>query len=158
MYEESAISIFRKLPETKTQVQNYVSLIRKSVLDGEVDPLLFLQQVTALELLSTTLKKDELIKDTILEAAEKYGTKSFKNGYASFQIKEVGTTYDYSVCQDVEWEQLKSEHTRIGDRLKARETFLKAIPADGEVFGSDGVQLELPIKKSSTQVVIILDK
>ena len=157
MHEESAISIFRKLPETKTQVQKYVSLIRQSVLNGEVNPLLFLQQVTALELLCTTLKKDELVKDVILEAADKYPTKSFKEGNASYQIKEVGTTYDFSVCNDVEYEQLKSEQIRINDKLKARENFLKTIPPDSEVFGSDGIQLELPIKKSTTQVVITLN-
>jgi len=37
-----------------------------------------------------------------------------------------------------------------------REKFLKSITPDMEVFNSDGVKLETPIKKSTTSVVITL--
>lgn len=155
MHEESAISIWRKLPETKAQVEQYAGLIRQSVLDGEVDPLLFAAQVSAMEKLFTTLKSDILIKDVILEEAEKYG-KSFEKGNAKFCIKEVGVTYDYTDCQDEEWEQLDSSLKMISERKKKREEFLKAISPDAEIYGANGIQIIPPAKRSSTQVTVIL--
>ena len=154
--EESAISIFRKLPETKAQIETYARLIKQSVLDGEVEPLTFAAQISALEKLFSNLKSDSLIKDCILEAAEKYGQKSFENSNAKFNIKEVGITYDFSVCDDSEWNKLDSEIKELTEKKKSRETFLKSISGEMEVFGSDGVQIMPSIKRSSTQVVITL--
>jgi len=153
--EESAISIFRKLPETKEQITNYSRLIRNSVLDGEIDPLLFAAQVSALEQLFKTLKSDELIKDAVLEEAEKYG-KSFEKQNAKFSIRETGVKYDYTVCQDADYEEILLELDKLNNKKKDRENFLKSLKPDIEVYGSDGRQLELPHKTSSTQVVITL--
>ena len=156
MYEESAISIFRKLPETKEQVNDYFKLIRNSVLAGEVDELDFIKQVTAMENLFKSLKSDEQIKDAVLEAAEKYNQKSFVKGSAQFQIKEVGVKYDYSECNDSLLEELSSQQAELSEKIKAREVFLKSIPVNSEVYGEDGVQLFPPKKSSTTQVVITL--
>lgn len=155
MQEESAISIWRKMPETKAQVEKYASLIKQSVLEGEVDPLLFAAQVSAMEKLFTTLKSDILIKDCVLQEAEKYG-KSFEKGNAKFAIKEVGVTYDYTDCNDEEWDQLDSSLKMISDRKKERENFLKAITPDTEIYGANGLQIIPPAKRSSTMVTVTL--
>ena len=156
--EESAISLFRKLPETKSQVSEYKNLIRSSVEEGEVNPLVFLKQVTALEQLTKELKGDVVIKDIILEEAERYNKKSFDDFGANFQIKEVGTKYDFSVCNDAVWEELEQKSKAIAEAKRERENFLKTIRNGNEVFGADGVQLEAPRKSSTTQVVITLNK
>jgi hypothetical protein len=153
---ESAISIFRKLPETKEQVGNYVRLIKESVLNGEVEPLQFAANVSALEQLFKALKSDVLIKDVILEEAEKYGAKSFEHGNAKFQIKEVGVKYDFTECNDSELFDIDNELRVLTAKKKARETLLKAISPEDEVYGSDGVQLAPPLKTSTTQVTITL--
>lgn len=153
---ESAISIFRKLPETKEQVENYTRLIRESVLNGEVEPLTFAAQISALEKLFTALKSDILIKDVILQEAEKYGTKQFEKGNAKYQVREVGVTYDFAGCGDVEWEQIDSSIKVLQERKKERETFLKSITGEMTIFGEDGAQIMPAIKRSSTQVVITL--
>ena len=152
---ESAISVFRKLPETKDQVKKYSGLIRESVLNGEVEPLEFAAQVSALEQLFKSLKSDHLIKDVILDEAEKYG-KSFEKGNAKYQIKEVGVSFDYNNCMDVEYEQLDAQIKSLTEKRKERESFLKTITPDIEVYGSDGTKLNPAIKRSTTQVVIIL--
>lgn len=153
---ESAISIFRKLPETKEQVKKYSELIKESVLNGEVDALLFSAQVTALEQLFKTLKADHLIKDCILEEAEKHGAKSFEQGNAKFQLKEVGVKFDFNNCEDSEWEDLDSQIKELTAKKKKREAFLKTIDSEMEVYGSDGVQLKPVVKSSTTTVVTIL--
>lgn len=156
MQEESAISIFRKLPETKQQIESYTKLIKESVLNGEVDSLTFAAQISALEKLFTALKNDILIKDVILQEAEKYGTKQFEKGNAKFQIREVGVTFDFSGCGDSEWEKIDSQIKLLTEKRKERETFLKTITGEMTVFGDDGIQIMPAIKKSSTTVVITL--
>jgi uncharacterized protein YfkK (UPF0435 family) len=154
--EESAISLFRKLPETKAQIKSYVSLVRDSVLNGEIDPLTFSAQVSALEQVFKNLKSDYLIKDLILEEAEKYGQKTIERENVKFQIKEVGVKFDFSKCQDAEYEQLTGRMQAIKEMIKERENFLKTIKPDMEVYGSDGRQIEPPLKTSTTQVVVTL--
>lgn len=153
---ESAISIFRKIPETKDQIKKYSHLVRESVLNLEVEPLQFACYVSALEQLFKALKQDVLIKDAILEEAEKYGSKSFERYNAKFQIKEVGVSYDFSECNDFELAQLDVQIKKLQSKKKERETFLKTIKPEMEVYGSDGVQLNPPLKRSTTSVAIIL--
>lgn len=152
---EPSINIFSKLPQTKEQVENYTKIIRESVLNGEVDALDFAAKISALEKLFTTLKSDILIKDCILNEAEKYG-KSFEKGNAKFNIKEVGVTYDFSNCNDFEYEKLSVQISELTEKKKTRESFLKGISIDTEVYGSDGVQLLPAIKRSTTQVTVTL--
>jgi hypothetical protein len=153
---ESAISIFRKLPETKSQIAKYKSLIRDSVLNGEVNPLEFAAQVSALEQLFKGLKADHLIKDCILEEAEKYGAKSFEHGNAKFTIKEAGVKWDFSNCDDFELVSINDAIAELTAKKESRETILKAIIPGTEIFGSDGIQLNPAIKTSTTIVSILL--
>jgi len=156
MYQQSAISIFKSLPETKAQVAKYKSLIRESVLEGEINPLEFASQVTALEQLFKGLKADHLIKDCILEEAEKYGIKSFEHGNAKFCIKEAGVKYDFTTCNDSDWDGLDEMIKQLTAKKKSRETLLKTITPASEVYSSNGVMLEPPIKTSTTSVAVIL--
>lgn len=156
--EESAISIFRKLPETKGQITSYKNLIKQSVVDGEVDPLIFLKQVTALEQLVKQLKQDDIIKDVILEEAEKYGQKTFVHSDAKFTIREVGSRYNFERCDDSQWNDLNDEMQKLKEKVSARENFLKSITPEMEVYGADGVKISPPVKTSSTQVVVTLNK
>ena len=152
---ESAISIFRKLPETKDELSKYFSQIKESVLNGEVEPLIFAAQVPALEKLFNQLKSDHLIKDVILQEAEKYG-KNFDKGNANFRIQETGVTYDYKGCNDFEWHGLDDSIRDLTEKKKAREAFLKSLTGEIEVFGSDGLQILPAGKKSTTSVVVTL--
>lgn len=153
---ESAISLLRKMPETKDEIKNYVRIVKESVLNGDVEPLQFAANVSALEQLFKALKGDALIKDVILEEAEKYGTKSFEQGNAKYQIKEVGVKYDFSECNDSELEQINADIKELTDEKKKRETLLKAISPDTEFYDGDGVQLFAPKKTSTTQVTITI--
>lgn len=153
---ESAISIFKKLPETKSQIKDYTRLIRESVLNGEVEPLRFAAQISALEQLFKALKSDHLIKDVVLEEAEKYNSKSFEKDFAKFQVKETGVRFDYTNCNDSEWFEIDAKIKELTANKKERETFLKGITTETEVYGSDGVQLNPVIKTSTTSVAVIL--
>lgn len=156
--EESAISIFRKLPETKGQITSYKNLVKQSVVNGEVDPLVFLKQCAVVEQLIKELKQDDIIKDVALEEAEKFGQKSFIHSNAKFTIREVGSRYNFQRCDDSQWNELNDEMQKLKEKISARESFLKSITPEMEVYGSDGVRIAPPVKSSSTQVVITLNK
>lgn len=156
--EESAISIFRKLPETKGQITSYKNLIKQSVENGEVDSLVFFKQVVALEQLVKELKQDDIIKDIILEEAERFNQKSFTYSNAKFSIREVGSRYNYQICDDSQWNELNDEMQKLKEKISARENFLKSITPEMEVYGADGVKISPPVKTSSTQVVVTLNK
>ena len=156
--EESVISIFRKLPETKGQITSYKNLIKQSVENGEVDSLVFFKQVVALEQLVKELKQDDIIKDVILEEAERFNQKSFTYSNAKFSIREVGSRYNYQICDDSQWNELNDEMQKLKEKIGARENFLKSITPEMEVYGADGVKISPPVKTSSTQVVVTLNK
>lgn len=150
------LAIFSKLPETKLQVEKKAAEIKAAVLNGEVEPLLFAAHISAMEKLFTTLKSDILIKDCILQEAEKYNQKTFEKGNATFSIKEVGVSYDFTNCNDSEIEMINSQIYELNEKKKSRETFLKGITIDTEVYGCDGIKLLPPIKRSTTQVTVTL--
>jgi len=153
---EQKIELFKKVPETKAEVGTYFTSIKNRVLDGEVDPLTFGRLITGIEKLFSSLKKDVLIKDCILEAAEKYSQKSFEHEGAKYTVKEVGVKYDFTNCQDSVYEEIMAEYKEVAQKKKDREDMLKKIDRETAPFGDDGRQLEPPVKTSTTQVVITL--
>lgn len=156
MYGESAISLLKQLPETKAQISKFASIIRENLLSGETEFLPAFLQIKALSQLFAKLEKDALLKDLLLEETEKHGSKSVELENCKLSIKETGVKFNYANCSDVEWEQLDAQAKDIAEKKKARETFLKSITPDMEVYGSDGVQLNPVAKTSTTSVSITL--
>ena len=154
--EESAISILRKLPENKKQADSFVRLVREGIEGGETDPLLAYKNIAMLETIFKKLKSDMIIRDVVLEEAEKYGQKTFETNGAKYTIKEVGVKYDFNRCGDTQWERLDASIKSLTDKRKERETFLKTITPDVEVYNDEGTKIEPPIKTSQTTVAITL--
>jgi hypothetical protein len=154
--EESAVSILRKLPEDKKQADHFVRLIREGIENGETDPLLAYKNIAMLEHVFKKLKSDLIIKDVVLEEAEKFNQKTFEYQGAKYTIKEAGVTYRFNHCNDTEWERLDEQIKSLTEKRKERETFLKTIKPEMEVYNEEGVMIQTPIKQSSTIVAITL--
>ncbi len=154
--EESAVSILRKLPENKSQADRFVRLIREGIENGETDPLLAYKNIAMLEHVFKKLKSDLIIKDVVLEEAEKFNQKTFEYQGAKYTIKEAGVTYRFNHCNDTEWERLDEQIKSLTEKRKERETFLKTIKPEMEVYNEEGVMIQAPIKQSSTIVAITL--
>jgi len=85
----------------------------------------------------------------------KYG-KTFEHYNAKFEIKEMGVKYDYSVCQDAVYNNLKNKLVVLEDEIKAREKFLKTIPSQGlETLIEDEVVTLYPPNKTSTTTISV---
>ena len=150
------LSHLRDLPETKAEVESFSNNLINSIQWGEVDPLELDGRLKALEEMIKKVRSSEEMTENILTEAEKYGQKTFDAGKYKHQIKEVGVKYDFSDCGDSEYQDILDSLKFMQDKKKAREIFLKAIEEDQEVFGSDGVQLLPPVKKSTTKVITLL--
>lgn len=51
--------------------------------------------------------------------------------------RESGVKYDFSVCGDLEYDDLKARHEALTAELKAREEFLKKVTKDMEVVDTN---------------------
>ena len=153
---DTTLKILSQFPETKFDIERTAMTIRNVVLEGDIDELKVWKQIMALDKLVSVIKADALIKDAVLEKAERYGQKNFDAHNASFRIQETGVKYDYLSCLDIEYEQICAEVEKWTAKKKEREEFLKTIRPDQTVFGADGVQLMPPVKTSTTSVVVTI--
>ncbi len=64
---------------------------------------------------------------------------------------EHGTKYDFTGC-DPEWEMLDQERSSVANRIKDRETFLKALKAPIEVLNSQTGEIDVIKPPTKTSV------
>ena len=116
---------------TKNEIGNQSSRLIQYIIEGEIDPLRAVAKIKFLsEALSTALK-DDRVKDAVLREIDKNGGKEATELGVKFCQKEIGASYDFTVCGDPEYDQLASEMEDLKARMKEREKFLLGIPAEG---------------------------
>lgn len=73
--------------------------------------------------------------------------------------KEVGTKYDFTVCEDPEWIGLKAAADKADKELKDREKFLKGLSKPLDTFNEgtgETFKIHPPLKTGSTGLAITL--
>ena len=155
--ELSAVGVLSLLETTKEQRESFVRSIVSALNEGSADPLKIHLQVKNTEDLIKQITSDEKYREFLLSEAQKYG-KTFEQYNAKFQVKETGTRYDYSVCNDPELSELEYKAAEIAERLKARQKFLQNAPQSGTqiIFGDEVVMVYPPVKTSTTSVTVTL--
>lgn len=143
--ELSTISAIKLLPETKEQSTTFANDIINRVQMGEIDVLSISKQIKILE------KTFELIKEGTKENLIKYTER-----LADKDIAEVAHTakYDYSHCEDYEWDYYEEKIYEFRELQKEREKKLKLVsssetieyinPSTGEIGMN---KVKAPIKK-----------
>lgn len=131
---------------TKEQRFVFVSDIIERLNNGEIEPLKVHLQIKSMEeIISLLTDKNEktnragheLAKrynQLLVYAAEKYDSKKFLFEGGEFTIKEVGTKYDFTMCNDSEIDSLLSQEKELKEKIKLRQDFLKTIPLNGLVI------------------------
>jgi hypothetical protein len=138
MEELSTTSILSLLDTNKAQRESFVNDVIEKMESGAVNPLKIHCQVKSMETLikGFTDKKSnpltaERYSSLVLEAAENMGGKSFEFYNGKFQIKEAGTVYDWSKCEDTELVDLLEQQEKLKEAIKAKQDFLKTVPLSG---------------------------
>lgn len=168
--ELSTISILSLFETTKDQRNSFCTDIVEKLVDGETDPLKVHLQIKAMEEVIKTLTDSSektnknfalamTYKNILLTAAEKHG-KKFQLHNAEFSIKEVGTAYDFSKCEDAELTAMLMQQDELKEKIKAKQEFLKTVPLSGLVVTNedtgDTYKVFPPSKTSTTSVAVSL--
>lgn len=159
---ETAIQIFgRAIPYTKeTQKATAIAMAEK-VTNGDVEPISTYTAAKAMSDCLAQFLKDEGVVSTTINAVEKYGRTGASCNGANLCIAEVGVKYDFSVCQDPEWDELSKQKAEIDAKMKAREKFLRSIPDKQIIVNDETGEMATvypPAKTSSTSVKVTFSK
>ena len=141
---------------SKSQVIDLFVETKDQIMSGEQSPLKTAIHLKALEELIKKLRTDKQIQSYTLDEALKEGTNTFKMHGAEIQIKEMGTKYDFSDCNDGLLEDLYKQMNAIKERIRMRELMLKSISEDSPAVSMEGEILNAPRKQSKTGISITL--
>lgn len=152
----SAIALFAT---TKAERAQFADNVIASIEEGRVDPLNLHVHIKCMEEIIKSTTGSERYKEVITEAAQKHG-KAFQLHNASFQVKEAGTKYDWSNCNDTKLGELLAKQSEIDADVKARQDFLKHAPMGGVVItdedSGETTTVYPPSKSSTTTVAVTL--
>lgn len=145
--------------DSKATRSEIADTIVNNVTEGITDPLQVHYHLKCLEDLIKQVTVNDTFKDALLTEAAKYG-KSFEFKSSRMDIKEVGTKYDFTVCNDPEWIKLNTELEDLKFKVKHRESTLKTLPLSGMdiILSETGevVTIYPPAKSSTTSISVTL--
>ena len=130
----SEIKLFSYLDNgslSKETMQMQSSALIQPIIDGEIDPLQAVAKIRFLSDMLAAALKDDRVKDVILNEIDKNGGKEVTAFGVKFTQKEMGVSYDYTVCQDPEYNRLAADMETLKAKMKEREKYLMGIPAEG---------------------------
>jgi hypothetical protein len=150
--------------------KDYISSrIIQSIESGESDALKVLAGLKAMESLVNTLTdkspktnrhadKAKFLNDCVMATAGNYSGKTFPAFGATFTKTEVGTKYDWSVCNDQRLSELMEKANDAAAALKKRQDFLKMVDPEGlDILDAETGETYTvyPPSKSSTSTVSV---
>ena len=161
--QQQSLSLFET---SKAERLTFAQGIIQSVIDGKIDPLKAHLQIKCFAdlvamLTETDPKKNKMadhakvLRGIVVDAAAKIG-KTFTHHNAKFDLKEVGTKYDYTVCDDVEWNNMNAEMLVLKEKMTTREKFLQQVPEGGIADPNNGNLIYRAAKSSTTTVQVTL--
>ena len=156
MNDLTVMSIVNVMPSNKDEITNFANEIKDEIINSG-DALKVLKQLKMIEKTLKTVFSDSEVKEALVDEASKYHKDELLtlNG-CSYQVKEVGTKYDFSNTGDTVIFDLYAKQKELNDKVKERETFLKNLSKDSPIYNEEGIQLSRPSKSSETQVVLTI--
>ena len=159
MQDLTTTSILSLFETNKAQRATFVSDIIARLEQGSANPLVVHLQAKSMIEIAEALIADLSYREILLDEATKHG-KAFDYQSAKFSIREVGTKYDYSKCEDLKLLELQKEAELATIVLKARQDFLKVVPIAGVLFTDEitgeTYKIYPPSKSSTTSVTVTL--
>lgn len=159
MYDgpSTAIGVLDMFSTSRTGIDVFSDQVIQAVQAGEVNPLKIRIWVKTIEEILERVKKET--NEHQLRESEKYPERSFEYAGAKIEKSELGTKYDYSICNDPVHGQLSKLMEEAKKQLTERETFLKALK-ETLVIVDEGtgevVKINPPSKKSTTGLKVTI--
>jgi hypothetical protein len=153
---DTPMSVLELFEPTKKGVVSFAAQVINQVEDGKLDPLRVRLLCKTLDEVSEKINKGT--KEHQEREAAKYGEKTFIYHGAQFDHAPVYTVYDYSVCGDPVYNELKKNLAELNEMLKKREDFLKSLTGQETLVSDTGeiATIIAPLKKQTMGVKVTL--
>jgi len=122
---DNPMSVMTLFDSDKASLDRFIDYIANTIESGMDDPLKVLAISKKMEYVTDGVKAR--IKDATIREAEKHGEKSFPWGNCEMHLAPTYTKYDYSKCNDPEWEESDAKERSGSNSKKEREKFLQQI-------------------------------
>ncbi len=130
------------VPEGKAAVAIRAQSLKDIITSGNIEPVRAIVWLKGLEKIIETVSKDAEVKEIFMDSLSAYNEKVIEEYSAKITKKLSAAKYDFSACQDVEWERLTAQMATLKERIKDREDMLKTLrkpeeridPESGEVY------------------------
>ena len=147
---------------TKAKQKEVADNLVKKVIDGGVSPMNAYVQIKGIvDALTAALKSPDLV-DCVLGECMKWGKETPVFHGAIVAVSEGGVKYDFDGCGDPVYNDLAAQKKALDEKLKERQKFLMAIPAEGMTITDNRtgeiVDVKRPAKTSSTVVRVTFPK
>ena len=161
----SEIKLFSYLDNgslSKETMQMQSSALIQPIIDGEIDPLRAVAKIRFLSDMLAAALKDDRVKDVVLSEIDKNGGKEATAFGVKFSQKEMGVSYDFSVCGDPEYDRLAKEMEALKSQMKEREKYLLGIPSEGipmvDQETGDCYKIIRPLRRASLNYSVTFQK
>ena len=151
---DNALQLIGQFPENREQIKSFVHSFCTSAMNGYNEPLEILKKIKVLEEITKQVKSElsDFFQDEaclhIENTIEKFGCKF---------TKQERPTYDFSICEDSEWDMMQAQLVKLKKEIKDRETLLKCLKT--EIVNIDtGEIIKLPAKTSKSIIAVTLSK
>jgi hypothetical protein len=121
----SPLGVLKQFSISRTGVDVFSDGIIESVQNGEMNALELRAHCKAMESIIERVNKET--QSHQLKEAANYPEDKFSAFGMEFTKADTYTKYDYSVCNDPVWNQLKKVLDSGNEQLKEREAFLKQV-------------------------------
>lgn len=116
----------------KSEINTHARSFVESVME-QGNPLQAAETIAALENFIKSVKEDKRFTDYVREEAGKHGKQYTSPSGAKIELAEVGSKYDFSLCNDEKLSQMESDLSVLETSVKARKEMLKTVPVEGLV-------------------------
>jgi hypothetical protein len=153
----AGVSFEHLLDAKKSNISNAVAAITAEVQAGNYDSLRGLILALKGKTLFTDLEK------ALRPLAEDANVFKLEKGYQAHDCKvdqaETGVSYDYSVCNDPEWEYLNDRSVFFETELKERQKFLQSLTKPTTIVNDDTGEVSTinpPVRKAKLGLKITI--
>lgn len=150
-----------ELPISKSNIK----LLAKDALSGFKEFGGYLEateRISAMKEYCDAIREDKDFIEGVREEIEKHGKFTETKNKTKVELAEVGTKYDFSVCNDAEYNLLLEKLEKAKQDLEIRKDFLKGIPTKGiDVVDEDTGEVSKiypPVKTSSSSFKVTLSR
>ncbi len=144
----------------KSQISGLAQIAVEAVLEtGNV--LDVAESLSAMEDFIKSIKADKRFTDYVRDEAAKFGKLFTSQSGAKIELAEVGSKYDFSLCNDPELQESENHLIFYEKEVKDRKEFLKTIPSAGlDIITKDGEPIKIypPSKTSTSSYKVTLSK